>query len=453
VHPRLLAALAALAILLVPFAAAAQVPLPGLDLPPGGDDVVWLCRPGLPDDPCEIPLDTTVREPDGSERVETPERQPVEERPVDCFYVYPTVSNQPTPNASKTRDPELRSIAQYQAARFSAQCRVFAPVYRQATLANLAVSGQVPPANLADRDLAYADVLAAWQDYLANDNDGRGVVLLGHSQGSALLRTLLQREIEPDPEQRRLLVGAQLLGTTVTIAEGRTTGGDFAEVPICTRPDEHGCIVTFASYAEDPPANSRYGRTAEPGLEAACTDPGLLSGLNGPFGITVPSEPFFPGIILLGIMRTNGGLPPSAPTTWVTPPDRFEGGCAVIDGAHVLRYEPIGEARRPSTFPDDSWGTHLIDVNLGLERQVAIAGRQATAWLADQAAEEEPPAEPDEPSSAEPAEGEAQGGPELESPPPAATAAVTLPATGGAVPALGLLALAVGAIARRAARR
>ncbi len=31
------------------------------------------------------------------------------------------------------------------------------------------------------------DVKAAWNDYLARDNKGRGVVLIGHSQGSLIL--------------------------------------------------------------------------------------------------------------------------------------------------------------------------------------------------------------------------------------------------------------------------
>ena len=84
-------------------------------------ETVWLCKPGLADDPCVIPMQTTVREPDGTERVED---DPVPaDRPVDCFYVYPTVSNQPTPNANRDRDPELFSIAKYQAARFSRHCR------------------------------------------------------------------------------------------------------------------------------------------------------------------------------------------------------------------------------------------------------------------------------------------------------------------------------------------
>ena len=46
------------------------------------------------------------------------------------------------------------------------------------------------------------DVEAAWDDYLARDNKGRGVVLIGHSQGSGILKQLIAREIEGQPAQR-----------------------------------------------------------------------------------------------------------------------------------------------------------------------------------------------------------------------------------------------------------
>src|SRR4051794_2548563 len=64
---------------------------------------------------------------------------------VDCFYVYPTVSNQQSRLATKRVDPEIRSIALYQAARFSQLCRVYAPVYRQATVPALQAGATPPP--------------------------------------------------------------------------------------------------------------------------------------------------------------------------------------------------------------------------------------------------------------------------------------------------------------------
>ena len=346
------------------------------DAPRAEADVVWLCQPGTAANPCEIPQDTTYQQAGGGKRVETPASGP---REVDCFYVYPTVSNQLRANATKSRDPELRSIAKYQAARFSLNCRVFAPIYRQVTLAalNLAIVG-LPSGN---RELAYADVLEAWREYLANHNGGRGVVLIGHSQGTFMLRELLAREIEANPDQHERLVSALLLGGNVTTAEGATTGGAFALTPLCTEPGQLGCVIAYSTFSQDPPAGARFGVRPGPGLEVACTDPRALIGSSEPFRLLTPSEPFALGVIAAGIVVTSlPGLPPTAATTWVSPPDRAEGSCRTINGAHVLRLEPHPGSRRPMWFPEPGWGTHLIDANIGLEPLVELVRRQAAQW-------------------------------------------------------------------------
>ncbi|XAY04215.1 hypothetical protein DSM112329_01045 [Paraconexibacter sp. AEG42_29] len=364
----------------------------GVGAAPARADVTWLCHPGQADDPCEIPLDTTVREQGRPDRVETPPRAPSAKRPVDCFYVYPTVSNQVGLNTTKARDPELVSIARYQAARFSSRCRMFAPIYRQFPLAGIPAlalgGGATAPAGIA-----YGDVLEAWRSYLEKDNGGRGVVLLSHSQGTLMLRQLLRQEIERRPEQRRRLVGAVLLGGNVTVAKGRTTGGDFRDIPICSARGEAGCIVAYSTYSTDPGAVSFFGSTQTDltaaafntprgaGFEVACTDPGVLSGIGGPVRVTLPTTPFAAGPINAGIIVTNGGPPPTAPTTWVEPADRAVGACRSINGANVFRYDPVDGARRPNEFPP-TWGTHLLDMNLGTERLTTIVGLQADRFLA-----------------------------------------------------------------------
>jgi hypothetical protein len=64
----------------------------------------------------------------------------------------------------------------------------------------------------------------------------------------------------------------------------------------------------------------------------------------------------------------------------VTPPDRFEGTCQTINGANVLRLEPTPGSRTPNYFPDETWGTHLIDVNVALDPLVQLVSRQAARW-------------------------------------------------------------------------
>ncbi len=102
---------------------------------------VWLCQPGHSPDPCNVGLSTTVFSPTLHKlKVIDPAR--VKKPAIDCFYVYPTVSDQSTPLANLQIDPEERSVALYQAARYSQYCRVFAPMYRQVTLSGL-FSGKV----------------------------------------------------------------------------------------------------------------------------------------------------------------------------------------------------------------------------------------------------------------------------------------------------------------------
>ena len=102
----------------------------------------------------------------------TPRR--AQPRKLDCFYVYPTVSNQPTPAATKAIDPEVRSIALYQAARYSQLCKVYAPVYRQITL-SIGLGSSAGAVTPKMRATAYNDVRDAFRTYLRKYNNGRGV--------------------------------------------------------------------------------------------------------------------------------------------------------------------------------------------------------------------------------------------------------------------------------------
>ncbi|TML04757.1 MAG: DUF3089 domain-containing protein, partial [Actinobacteria bacterium] len=92
---------------------------------------VWLCSPQQAADPCDYGLTATVVKTDGTRSTQTVKaaRKPK----VDCFYVYPTVSDQQTENATLAKDPEIKAIATYQASRFRQDCRVWAPMYRQVT--------------------------------------------------------------------------------------------------------------------------------------------------------------------------------------------------------------------------------------------------------------------------------------------------------------------------------
>src|SRR5690606_9130171 len=199
------------------------------------DDANWLCRPGMAGNVCtETDLDATVVEADGTTTVEPFE--PAEDPPVDCFYVYPTISADPTANSDLVAGPEEKGIVAGQAARLGEVCRVFAPMYRQNTLASMMGTVDSDLSREERGAIAYDDVVDAWKHYLANDNDGRGVILVGHSQGSGLLARLLAEEVDDEPALREKLVSAMLIGSSVTVPEGEVVGGTFENIPLCEAP-------------------------------------------------------------------------------------------------------------------------------------------------------------------------------------------------------------------------
>jgi hypothetical protein len=361
------AALAALATVLGGSAAAPE---------PARADVVWLCRPGLEPDPCRGSQATTVRRAGRPARVVTP-RLP-ERPPVDCFYVYPTVSGQAGTNADKAKDPELAAIAGQQAARFSQACRVFAPVYRQLTLASI-LGGDVA-ARAAGAQLAYGDVREAWREYLRRDNHGRGVVLVGHSQGTFHLRRLIRDEIDRSPSGRRRLVSAVLLGGNVTVRRGRMAGGDFRNVPGCTSPRQLRCVIAYSVFGDTPPPDARFGRADTPGSEVLCTNPASLADNRRRTVTTLLRSEPFPGLLGAGLRLLYGGAPPTAPTAWLQPADRYSVRCARVGGAHVLLARPSGDARRLVASPDATWGLHLADVNLALGELVELVRGQGERY-------------------------------------------------------------------------
>jgi hypothetical protein len=350
----------------------------GLTVSPAEARTVWLCKPGTAENPCTSSLTATVTQADGASRTE---RTRIARRPaIDCFYVYPTVSGQPTTNANRRIDPEQRAIAEQQASRFSRVCRVWAPVYRQLTLA--AIQNPAAVTEAAQRR-AYGDVRAAWRDYMANHNRGRGVVLLGHSQGSFMLLQLIRDEIDRHRAMRRQLVSAMLLGGSVAVPKGRSVGGDFRHVPTCRTPRQIGCVVAYSAFDQPPPPDALFGRLrGRPGdpsrLEILCTNPAALGGGSGPL------RPYFMTKRFPGVLGMVADPPPAAPTPWVAFPGLYTAHCQREGGATWLQVDdlrPPGDQRpRVHQTLGPAWGLHLVDVNIALGNLVDLAGAQAKTY-------------------------------------------------------------------------
>jgi hypothetical protein len=341
----------------------------------------WLCKAGHTKSPCFDPLTTTVTAADGT--TSTERAKPAKSPKVDCFYVYPTVSHQTTTNANLHVDPEEKAIAVWQASRFSQVCRVFVPMYRQVTVQAILGGPGTIPSDAAAK--AYADVRNAWREYLRKYNHGRGVVLIGHSQGSLILRQLASDEIDNNRKARRKLVSALLLGGDVVVKKGTGIGGDFKHIPACTSATENGCVVAYSTFGETPPADSLFGRAGDvlaggdPATdEVLCVDPTELTGDHGalrPYFVTSPFPP------PLGAVT---GPTPEGPTPWVSFPDLYTAHCAQADGANWLQIDDIGapgdERPRVQTLLPPTWGLHLVDVNIALGNLVTLVKREAAAY-------------------------------------------------------------------------
>lgn len=340
---------------------------------PARAETVWLCHPGQTSDPCDGSLKTTIRQFGKPKKVVTPKAE--KDPGTDCFYVYPTVSEQQTPAANLNIDPAQISIAQFQAARFSQICRVYAPMYRQITLTGL-FSGATPQ----DREVAYSDVRAAWQEYRSANPD-RPFVLIGHSQGSGMLKRLLSEQIEPDAALRSQMVSAILAGSTVAVPKGKSVGGDFSQIPICTKTGQTGCIISFATFSKRPPDDSLFGkvRTGGAGLEAACTNPVDLRNRDYAPAHSLMRGKNFSGLLGGAANLMFGGKAPSAKTPWLRPKDRYRVKCVHSNGAHVLMAKPIGKSRVLQGAPSANWGVHLVDINLPLGNLVDLVRAQKKA--------------------------------------------------------------------------
>lgn len=155
--------------------------------------------------------------------------------PVDVFFIHPTtlsgnaVLNAPydLPRDQAKLEP---AVLMGQLSVFNGCCRLYAPHYRQASLAGL-----------KDRRataLAYSDVARAFRHFITHESRGRPFIIASHSQGSGHAVELLQREIAGTPLQRRL-VAAYLIGGYVPRA--------FADIgiPICDGPRQTGCVLSY----------------------------------------------------------------------------------------------------------------------------------------------------------------------------------------------------------------
>lgn len=345
--------------------ATAQAPAPAA--PDYSKASAWLCLPGR-SDVCSKPLPTTALNANGYGSVGR--SSIAKDPPLDCFYVYPTVSRDDGMNSDLTVDGSERGAAQVQFARFAGVCRTYAPIYRQMTLG--AVAAFATGADIAKPAmLAYADVANAWRTYLARYNQGRPFVLIGHSQGSLMLQQIIKNEIEGKPVAKRMKL-AILPGYNFLVPVGKRIGGTLKSTPVCASPNETGCVMTWVSFRERnaPPEGAIFGRAPGPAMTVACTNPARPGSTKW--------EP------LDSYWSARWSLPvPGGPIQWSTegaPPTDFLRTEGLVS-ARCVNDGPLGYLSvRTNADPNDkrtdrvygevgmlgmfipSWGMHLADV-------------------------------------------------------------------------------------------
>lgn len=349
----------------------------------------WLCRPGLQHDACDVDLNTTVIGADGQFTRETWTADA--NAPVDCFYVYPTVSTDPTPYSDMIPDAAELNVVRQQFARFGSVCRRYAPMYRQITLVGL-VKLLAGTGGSLEHGLQYDDVRDAWKSYLEHDNHGRPFVLIGHSQGSFILAELIRQEIDGKPVQARM-VSAIIPGATIPVPRGKDVGGAFQHVPVCRSATQTGCVIAYSSFrsTSPPPSNTRFGKVAGANIVAACANPAALGGGSGDLHAYFPKD----GGAIAGAGSPKSWVTPERPidTPWLSVPGLLTARCASNENATYLEVtvHPDTAGRRAGDIPGDlrfggqiapDWGLHLVDVNLAIGNLVDIVGEQSKAWLA-----------------------------------------------------------------------
>lgn len=358
----------------------------------------WLCLPGRAD-ACAVDQSATIIYSNGRTRL-AEFRLPRREPDIDCFYVYPTVSKDSGLYSDMTPGPEERRVIATQFAHFAQSCRLYAPMYRQFTLTALRQAmasdeGAGALRNAPQNELGggYADVLAAFRYYMANYNHGRGVVLIGHSQGASHLTRLVAEEFDGKPLER-YLVSAILLGTTIQVPPGQPVGGTFHSIPLCQRNDQTGCVITYASFRDVlPPSRDALFGKGGPGTVAACTNPANLRTGKGQPDAYLPAYGDLNGASEPAPSWTGDSWRPVG-TPFVTVQGLIETECVSNAAGSYLsvhinanpkdgRADNInGDVLNDRGLPDPAWGLHLIDVNLSMGDLIDIVARQGRSWRA-----------------------------------------------------------------------
>jgi hypothetical protein len=169
-------------------------------------------------------------------------------------------------------------------------------------------------------------VRSAFVHYLEHWNDGRPILLAGHSQGSFHGRTLLQEFFDGTPLQDQL-VAAYLPGMDMYASE-------FQAIQPCTSPRDVGCLCTWMTYGEGfLPAWLQLKMASSSKDRLLCTHPVTWTCESGTshkadhLGVVRPSFRLSKPRAVTAELRPEGVL-------WIQPPHVFGGRLLQRDNWH-----------------------------------------------------------------------------------------------------------------------
>lgn len=255
----------------------------------------------------------------------------------DVFYLHPTLLLEGPEWNADVYDEEMNSEVdkwpvRHQASAFAGAGRVFAPRYRQAHVRIFDLGDSLSYAAAA---IAYGDIRQAFLHYMKHWNDGRPVIIAGHSQGSYHGRTLL-KEFFDNEEARAQLVAAYLPGMDMYL-------NDFDTLRSCEGPEDTGCLCTWMTYHDGylPPwlVKKKEMHSAETSAVPLCINPITWTTDKG----------WSPKDQHLGLVR---------PGFWLSRPRSLQGRVSEDGVFHVQRPKVFG-AR---WFQRNDW--HSGDINL-----------------------------------------------------------------------------------------
>jgi hypothetical protein len=221
----------------------------------------WMCHPVLKttDVARQQDLSVTVWNPDNTiKTVINYNRDTL----ADIFYIYPTIDLHYNEFGNTPMDSIDRFLAQFvyrsQVGIYAQFGRVFVPYYRQAKLGVFTDASSSDSTQLAKAEcmeIAYNDIDSAFSNYLKFYNNGRKIILMGHSQGAYLMRFLLRKRFDNDPSLLSQLVVAVSGGEpNYASVSGSRTGGSLQNIKTCPPPgsvQECGCVINWRTWNRD----------------------------------------------------------------------------------------------------------------------------------------------------------------------------------------------------------